>query len=540
MDQKNKWRSVVNDLNSDTLAKTDDKLFKYYQSALRDIKQEAKTFIKDYELLSFSKKLEVERKLELGQKIKSILDQANDKATGVIRDSTGEHGINGYYGTFYGLEGEHNINVPLSILGEDYISELVNQPVDGKTFSKRLYKNTAQLAKTTTQSLLQGAIDGKGYAHVAQRITQQTEADYRRSLRIARTEGGRVSSIATQKAYNDAQDEGIGLVKQWVAALDKKTRNSHQLLDGQTVGIDEEFKSPYSGATGKGPRLLGRASEDINCRCTTIPIVNNIKPELRRDGIADEPIANMTYKEWATKKGIPVVTPNITIPPIPVITQTMAPAPIAQPAPPVDDPLRPDFVAKVKRGNPMTRDEANHGKVNPNLNVSEGYKKNCQSCVVSFEARLRGYDVKTLPKTKGSVLDALSRRTNLAWIDPSTNDNPKYISNKDALTPTKFYKFVEQTIEKDKRYTLQFVWAGRGSGGHILSIDRDESGALRLYDPQVNRSYMGDYIKQYFKLFKYTETFYGVKSEVAPKILRIDNMEFNLSVVNNIMEATNP
>lgn len=279
-------------------------LFETYQGALRDIKRQAKRYLDEYETLTFAKRLEAERLLDIGEKIKGVLKTANSKATDAIKAGVAEQAQLGYYGTFYALEGAENINVPVSILNENYIEKIVNQPVDGQTLSQRLYKNRDRLAKTTTQSIIQGAIDGKGYAYVAKRIADQTESTYKRALRIARTEGGRVSSLATQKAYEDAEQAGVSLQKRWLSTLDKKTRHSHQELDGQTVGIDEDFTSPITGAKGQGPRLLGRASEDINCRCTTIAIVDGIEPGLRRDNESKELIQSMTYKEWLDYKGI--------------------------------------------------------------------------------------------------------------------------------------------------------------------------------------------------------------------------------------------
>ncbi len=54
-------------------------------------------------------------------------------------------------------------------------------------------------------------------------------------------------------------------------------------------------------------------------------------------------------------------------------------------------------IAGVKKGKPMSYKQANEGRVNPNYNKSDEYKLNCQCCVAVFEARLRGYDIETLP-----------------------------------------------------------------------------------------------------------------------------------------------
>ena len=305
MDQRNKWQQILDDLNAIEMRKTDTALVKTYRNAIKDIKVQAKGFIEKYDTLSFSQRLEADRLLTIGQEIQAILEGTNKIVTQTIAESTGNMALNGYYSMFYGMGGEYGLNVPMSFLDEDYIKSVVNNPVDGKTLSQRLYKNTNQLARATTQSLIQGAIDGKGYKYVAKRIEDLAASDYKKALRIARTEGGRASSLSQQTAYEEAQSVGVKLKKRWLSTLDEATRNSHRLLDGQTVEAEEAFVSPETGATGKGPRLMGRASEDINCRCTTIAVVDGYEPELRLDNETGETIKNMTYTEWLDYKGVP-------------------------------------------------------------------------------------------------------------------------------------------------------------------------------------------------------------------------------------------
>ena len=315
MDQRNKWREILGELNASAMSKTENALVKAYRNAIKDIKVQAKGFIEEYDTLSFSKRIEVERLLSVGQEIQAILEGTNKIVTQTIAQGTGNMAKNGYYSTFYGMEGEYSLNIPMGFLGEDYIQSVVNSPVNGQLFSQRIHRNTDKLARVTTQSLIQGAIDGKGYKYVAKRIEDLTEADYKKALRIARTEGGRASSLSQQKAYEEAQSVGVKLKKRWLSTLDEATRNSHRLLDGQTVEAEEAFVSPETGAIGQGPRLMGRASEDINCRCTTIAVVDGYEPELRLDNETGETIKNMSYTEWEKMKNVPKTNPVMTIPP---------------------------------------------------------------------------------------------------------------------------------------------------------------------------------------------------------------------------------
>ena len=56
--------------------------------------------------------------------------------------------------------------------------------------------------------------------------------------------------------------------KQWVSSRDDRVRDSHVLLDGEIVGITEDFKPGLSapGDPSADP------SETIRCRCVMAPV----------------------------------------------------------------------------------------------------------------------------------------------------------------------------------------------------------------------------------------------------------------------------
>ena len=202
-----------------------------------------------------------------------------------------------------------------------------------------------------------------------------------------------------------------------------------------------------------------------------------------------------------------------------------------------DKGLFPDEIAGVKRGNEMTREEANGGKPNPNFKQGLGYQENCQSCVVAYEARLRGYNVQALPYVNGSAAEKILRQTNRAWIDPATGKHPEYMYDDTATTAKKFLSFLENNIKSKQRYTLEFTWKGRNSSGHIVSLDRDTSGKLRIYDPQSGVTYTGGNVAKYLGQIKYTMTVHGFKMPTRPKVLRVDDKQFNMDIVNEILEG---
>lgn len=203
------------------------------------------------------------------------------------------------------------------------------------------------------------------------------------------------------------------------------------------------------------------------------------------------------------------------------------------------DPLNnPDAIGGAERGEPMTREKANGNHVNPNYFLEPGYRTNCQSCVVAFEARLRGYDVQTKANTRGSKLEELSHDTRLAWIDPATGKLPTKLRNDPGSVRTvkQTKQWLDDTIKPGERYTFQHGWKGRGRTGHIISADKDSDGNLRLYDPQCGKTYKGADIDGYLKNIKITTSIYGNKIGRLG-LIRVDNLQFDPSMVNAIMEA---
>ena len=197
----------------------------------------------------------------------------------------------------------------------------------------------------------------------------------------------------------------------------------------------------------------------------------------------------------------------------------------------------PEAISDVKRGSPMTFDEADHMSVNPNYKKDWSYRENCQTCVVAYEARLRGYDVEANPMKHGSMSYVVSLNTSLPWIDPKTGKNPEYIFDKTANNPKLFKEFLEKTIEPNQRYTLEFTW--KKGGAHIISADRTEKEKIRLYDPQNGKSYTGLSLSRYLKKINYyhRESDGLNKAFTSPQLLRVDNMNFDLSVVNQLLKG---
>lgn len=463
------------------------------------------------------------------KQLDAVIEQLNSNSFSKVSEYLTNCYDEGFFGTLYDLQGQ---GIPLTF---PYNQEQAVQAiqVDSK-ISKGLYKkmgeDTDYLKKSIRAELSRGVANGESWnqiaAHIANGMNSPFQKAYNRTATIARTEGHRVQQEATLHCQQKAKSKGADVVKQWDSTLDGVTRPSHKALDGQIREVDEYFEG--EGGKALYPSGFGTPSEDCNCRCCLLQRARwAISAEefiTKYDGDKGElvKIPAKSYDEFREKAG--------------EITQQQQDR--SNPA------LYPDNISGVRRNQQgfMTYDEADTGKVNPNYGTDHGYSINCQSCVATFEARQRGYDVQVLPCKKGSMAERVAVHTNLPWIDPVTGKHPEYIVDETLTAAKQYLGFVDSTVKRGERYTIQFLWNGRSRSGHIVNLDRTESGELRIKDNQRGAGEISEYIGdeavlRYLSRMKYQTSIYGTKISCAPKLLRIDNMVFDESVINELMEA---
>lgn len=110
-----------------------------------------------------------------------------------------------------------------------------------------------------------------GERELARAIRDVTDGDIAldRAARIARTETTGALNAGHAAAMEQLEESGDSKGRTWLAIDDKYTRETHRELNGETVGVGEDFEvgdshAPYPGYFGLPPE------ERINCRCTVV------------------------------------------------------------------------------------------------------------------------------------------------------------------------------------------------------------------------------------------------------------------------------
>lgn len=201
----------------------------------------------------------------------------------------------------------------------------------------------------------------------------------------------------------------------------------------------------------------------------------------------------------------------------------------------VDYRYRPEQLNGVKRNKPMTFEQADQLRANPNYKMvgstKAGYTKNCQSAVFVYEMRLRGYDLETLPNRNGTGCRKLSFNTNNAWIDPKNGKNvDEDYGDIVVKSASMAYEIIDNTVQIGERYHFSFPWKDRSRSSHIITVHKNSSGDIVFYDPQSNKFATGkNEVLAFLNRIKYKTYIYGTSNinktyYTGHKLIRVDNL----------------
>lgn len=143
----------------------------------------------------------------------------------------------------------------------------------------------------------------------------------------------------------------------------------------------------------------------------------------------------------------------------------------------------------IKKGDPLTFEQADGRRTNPNHGKGKQYAVNCQTCTIAYELRRRGFNVEAkgnpneeiwkIIKTTDETLKTIYGT--IAEFDMYVELGKKVKSkNKEQL----FSDFINSKTQSEGRYELRLRW--NSGGGHVVCLER-LNGVLIWYDPQTGQ-----------------------------------------------------
>lgn len=191
----------------------------------------------------------------------------------------------------YAIEDGTTLNPSFTLINQDTVLRLIKDspavlPKAKAKIAKNKQWNTPKLRSALTHAIVQGDSIPK----LSKKVEEICGSNKAIATRNARTMMTGARNAGTLAAYVRAEQNGMHIQKQWIAALDERTRVSHRHLDGEIKPVNEKFSN---GLMHPGD-TTGRPAELWNCRCTMVPIVNDQLYE----GERASKLKDMSYEEW--------------------------------------------------------------------------------------------------------------------------------------------------------------------------------------------------------------------------------------------------
>ncbi|KKL75615.1 hypothetical protein LCGC14_2053150, partial [marine sediment metagenome] len=133
---------------------------------------------------------------------------------------------------------------------------------------------TDEVTEDLRQELERGMMAGEGITKMKDRVKEVFDVGEVRAEAIARTETNRAEGHGRLQAFKSSGETDY--LKKWITHFDDRTSAICKRLDGQTVGLNENFKDRTTGWAGP------THPSHVNCRSTVIYIPRETKEQKTR------------------------------------------------------------------------------------------------------------------------------------------------------------------------------------------------------------------------------------------------------------------
>ena len=174
-------------------------------------------------------KVRIERLQDLLQQVDAVMKNVYQQEQQFDTSFFEQLSENAYYKSIYNIQRRTGFGFSFSKIDQKQIDHALKINWSGKHYSKRIWKNTDELARTVKDELLVSLLTGRTERETAAIITEKFGGGASKARRLIRTESCFFSNELNAQAY-----EECGLKKyQLLATLDLRTSTICRPLDGR-------------------------------------------------------------------------------------------------------------------------------------------------------------------------------------------------------------------------------------------------------------------------------------------------------------------
>jgi len=317
------WDKRFNDLNNktfNTADKSHKQLNNLFRGTYQEMNKEVQAFYSKYGSIKespkfktlsdgtkvadgTSKKLIVTPQaanvsLKKGTRLTSLENQLNIILQGMSKEQNqlmistlSTTAVDTYYGSIYEIYRGYGVGQSFNLLTPTVVNSLIKNPVNGQSFSTRVWNNRDKLQNVVQQTINNGIIQGLSNGEMAKRLSDNMGSGYQVAKRLIDTE---VTNSLNQASILGYQESGIVQEYQFLATLDNRT-------SAVCTDLDLEVFKLKDATTG-----INLPPMHVNCRSTTRAYFDNSAEGLTRvarglDGKVFTVPGSMTVKEFKEK-----------------------------------------------------------------------------------------------------------------------------------------------------------------------------------------------------------------------------------------------
>lgn len=190
-----------------------------------------------------------------------------------------------YYKTAYTINKGIGFQIDFSLLKDEFVQASIERPINGKDFSKRIWDNTAVLAKRIKSDIQDSIIQGLSPYKISTKVKNDFGVGAYQAKRLVNTELAKTVMSAQDEIYTNMNEVQKVM---WDATLESNTCDYCSSLDGHYFDKNNHPVLPAHP----------------NCRCCIIPVVDGWNPTKKREyntesGKRKSSIINYkTFEDW--------------------------------------------------------------------------------------------------------------------------------------------------------------------------------------------------------------------------------------------------
>ena len=266
---------------------------------------------------------------------------------------------------------------------------------DGKSWSSRIWENTADLAETLNEKLIECVVGGKKTSELKKALMERFNVSFSRADALARTE---LAHIQTQAARQRYEDTGIEYVEIW-ADPDERTCEVCGKLHKKRLPVGATMPIPAH------PR----------CRCTIVPVVE-IPDETAEETEQQQPQQTQPQQQEQQQPQRTAQTPTTEIAQPKVIPQVQT---------------RQEAYASLENDIGFARVEASFDRISDEMAVEITNELNV------LESRFKAVSRATTPSISGGARGNTEAYVSYMTTNPYMQDlclNPAKLGDKETIT----------------------------------------------------------------------------------------------------------